>query len=86
MGVNIKKYNDTNYITGLRAFAALGVVLIHSGGAGLREFGNIGNFIVDLGRTGVFVFFVVTLLLLTIISSLTYRFIEIPFQRLRFFK
>lgn len=55
-----KNYGDTNFITGMRAFAALAVVLIHSGGAGFRELGNIGNNIADFGRAGVYVFFVIS--------------------------
>jgi len=56
----IKNYGDTNFITGLRAFSALAVVLIHAGGAGLRDLGPIGNHLADLGRTGVYVFFVIS--------------------------
>jgi len=55
-----KDYGDTNFITGIRAYAAIGVVLIHSGGAGLRDLGVLGNHIVDLGRTGPYVFFVIS--------------------------
>ena len=56
----IQDYGDTNFITGMRAFAAFGVVLIHSGGAGLRSLGPIGNNFADLGLTGVYVFFVIS--------------------------
>lgn len=56
----VQDYGDSNFITGMRAFAAFGVVLIHSGGAGLRAFGPIGNNLVDLGLTGVYVFFVIS--------------------------
>lgn len=55
-----KNYGDTNFITGMRAFAALAVVLIHTGGAGFRELGIVGNNIADFGRTGVYVFFVIS--------------------------
>ena len=55
-----KVYGDTNFITGIRAFAVLAVVLIHAGGAGFRELGTIGNNIADFGRTGVYVFFVIS--------------------------
>lgn len=58
--LKIKDFGDTNFITGMRAFAAFAVLLIHAGGAGLREYGSIGNSIVDLGRTGVYVFFVIS--------------------------
>ena len=55
-----QNYGDTNFITGMRAFAALAVVLIHAGGAGLRELGVVGNNIADFGRAGVYVFFVIS--------------------------
>lgn len=44
----------------MRAYAALAVVLIHAGGAGFRELGIIGNNIANLGRAGVYVFFVIS--------------------------
>lgn len=53
-------YNSTKFITGLRAYAALGVFLIHSGGFGLRQFSIYTNRIVDFGKYGVIVFFVVS--------------------------
>lgn len=56
----IKTYGDTNFITGLRAYAAFAVVFIHAGGGGLREFGTIANHIVDLGAQGVAIFFVIS--------------------------
>ena len=56
----IKNYTDTNFITGMRAFAAFSVLLIHSGGGGLRAYGEIGNNIVDFGAKGVAVFFVIS--------------------------
>ncbi|WP_083272593.1 acyltransferase [Pseudomonas sp. ENNP23] len=55
-----KSYGDTDFITGMRAVAALAVMLVHSGGAGLRSFGEIGNAFVDLGRAGVMAFFVIS--------------------------
>lgn len=56
----VKDYGDTNFITGMRAFAAFAVVLIHAGGGGLRVFGEIGSHIVDFGAQGVAVFFVIS--------------------------
>jgi peptidoglycan/LPS O-acetylase OafA/YrhL len=56
----LKNYGDTNFITGMRAYAALAVVLIHAGGAGLRSLGEIGNRIVDLSQHGVAIFFVIS--------------------------
>jgi hypothetical protein len=55
--VPTKDYGDTNFITGMRAFAALAVVVIHSGGAGLRNLGQWGINLADIGRTGPYVFF-----------------------------
>lgn len=54
------RYEDTQFVHGLRAWAALGVLLIHSGGGGLRELGGWGNRLVDLGSAGVYVFFVIS--------------------------
>jgi len=56
----VRRYGETDFITGMRAFAALGVVLIHAGGAGLREFGEIGDRLVLLGAMGVQAFFVIS--------------------------
>lgn len=50
----------TNFITGMRAWAAGITVLIHAGGAGLRDYGALGNYVADLGRTGVYIFFVIS--------------------------
>lgn len=57
----IKDYGETRFITGLRAFAALAVVLLHAGGAGLKELGPAGTAWVEMaGRGGVYVFFVIS--------------------------
>jgi len=56
----MRRYGDTDFVTGLRAFAALGVVLTHAGGAGLLALGAVGERIVVLGAMGVHVFFVVS--------------------------
>lgn len=53
-------YGATNFVTGMRAWAAIGVLLIHAGGAGLRDLGTFGNRIADFGLTGVFAFFVIS--------------------------
>lgn len=60
LSIDIKDYGDTNFITGMRAFAALAVVFIHVGGAGFRELGFIGNNIANFGRVGVYIFFVIS--------------------------
>jgi peptidoglycan/LPS O-acetylase OafA/YrhL len=54
------KYHGTNFITSLRAIAILFVFIIHSGGGGLRELGDAGNFIVEVGKYGVQIFFVIS--------------------------
>ncbi|MFL9879128.1 acyltransferase [Herbaspirillum rhizosphaerae] len=56
----LPNYGETNFITGMRAYAALVVVLIHAGGAGLRQLGAIGNHFADMGHAGVYVFFVIS--------------------------
>ena len=53
-------FERTKYITGLRAYSALGVLLIHSGGGGLRELSSFTNKIVDFGKYGVVSFFVIS--------------------------
>jgi peptidoglycan/LPS O-acetylase OafA/YrhL len=55
-----KNYGDTDFITGMRAYAAFAVVLIHLGGGGLRSLGDIGNMVADLGHAGVYAFFVIS--------------------------
>ena len=56
----IETFNSTKFVTGLRAYAALSVYLIHSGGFGLREMSVFTNRIVDFGKYGVTVFFVLS--------------------------
>ncbi len=54
-----RDYQDTNFLTSLRAIAILLVYLIHAG-SGIRQFGPIGNFLCDIGKFGVQVFFVIS--------------------------
>lgn len=56
----VRRYGDTDFVTGMRAYAALGVVLTHAGGAGLLAFGAVGERLVVLGAMGVHVFFVLS--------------------------
>jgi peptidoglycan/LPS O-acetylase OafA/YrhL len=49
-----------SYIDGLRGVAALMVFMIHSGSPAIRSLGTYGNMLVDHGRYGVSVFFVVS--------------------------
>ena len=53
-------HKDTNFITGLCGMAACFVVLIHSGGAGLREINQFTNNFVDFCRNAVYIFFVIS--------------------------
>lgn len=53
-------FDSTKFITGLRGYAALAVFLIHIGGFGLRELSIYTNRIVDSGKYGVMVFFVLS--------------------------
>lgn len=61
-------YNKTKFLTGFRGYAALGVMLIHSGGAGLASLGEAGVKVVDFGKYGVVVFFVLSAF--TIVNSI----------------
>ena len=49
-----------SYIDGLRGLAALMVFMIHSGSPAIRSLGTYGNMLVDHGKYGVSVFFVVS--------------------------
>ncbi|MDB5123514.1 MAG: acyltransferase 3 [Mucilaginibacter sp.] len=55
-----ERYSGSKFITGLRAYAALGVFLLHCEGGGLRQFSPFTNSIVDFGKYGVIVFFVLS--------------------------
>ncbi|WP_299191069.1 acyltransferase [uncultured Litoreibacter sp.] len=54
----IRRYGDTDFITGLRAIAATMVVAFHC--SIFREFGQIGENVTEAGRYGVQVFFVIS--------------------------
>lgn len=54
----LRHYGETDFITGLRAIAAMMVVCIHTGG--FSEFGWIGQNVTEAGKYGVQVFFVIS--------------------------
>lgn len=54
-----RQYQSTNFITGLRGIAIMMVFLIHAGGE-FRQYSDIANRIVDLGKYGVEIFFVIS--------------------------
>lgn len=54
------KYFDTDFITGLRTIAVMMVFLIHSGGGGVRGISEYFSAIVNSGRFGVQIFFVIS--------------------------
>lgn len=56
----LKEYGSTNFITGMRAFAALAVMLIHCEGGGPRQLRFFGNHFVDFCANGVVIFFVIS--------------------------
>lgn len=58
MSILIRRYGDTDFVTGLRCIAAVMVIMIHT--AGLRDFGTLGNIITDNGKYGVQIFFVIS--------------------------
>lgn len=60
MSWQAKDYGNTTYVTGMRAWASVAVVLVHAGGAGLRSLGTAGSLLADMGPAGVFVFFVIS--------------------------
>lgn len=54
----LRSYGETDFITGLRAIAAMMVVCIHTGG--FSAFGPIGQNVTEAGKYGVQVFFVIS--------------------------
>lgn len=58
MSYLVRKYGDTDFITGLRCIAASMVIIIHTGA--LRDFGTLGEIITDNGKYGVQIFFVIS--------------------------
>ena len=58
MSLFLRTYGDTDFVTGLRAIAAMMVVAIHTGA--LRDFGALGDIITDNGKYGVQIFFVIS--------------------------
>ena len=57
---DVRRFDGTDFVTGLRAIAALMVLSIHTGGLGLRTLAWWGSAVADLGRTGVYIFFVIS--------------------------
>ena len=53
----IRRYGDTDFVTGLRCVAILMVLLVHTGA--FSEFGAIGQSVTDNGKFGVQIFFVI---------------------------
>jgi exopolysaccharide production protein ExoZ len=56
-GGMIRKYGETDFITGLRAYAALAVVMVHT--QAFAVLGPVGERFSNAGRHGVIVFFVI---------------------------
>lgn len=54
----IRQYDETNFVTSLRALAAAMVVVIHTGA--FTAFGYVGNNITQAGKYGVEIFFVIS--------------------------
>jgi peptidoglycan/LPS O-acetylase OafA/YrhL len=52
--------DDTRFIAGMRAIAALMVFWFHAGGCGLRGVSPFGAWLVNMGRCGVPIFFVIS--------------------------
>ena len=56
----MKKYGDTDFITGLRAYAAFAVLGAHVGGGSIQLLSDIFFRLVSIGGQGVAVFFVIS--------------------------
>lgn len=54
----VRRYGETDFITGLRAIAASMVVIIHTGA--FTGFGSMGSALTGLGKYGVDIFFVIS--------------------------
>jgi peptidoglycan/LPS O-acetylase OafA/YrhL len=54
------QYGQTDFVTGMRAWAASLVVLVHSGGGGLGDLGEIGKSYASYGRVGVYIFYTIS--------------------------
>ncbi len=54
----LRRYPGTDFVTGLRAFAALMVVMVHT--AAFSDLGWAGKALSEMGRHGVIVFFVIS--------------------------
>jgi peptidoglycan/LPS O-acetylase OafA/YrhL len=54
------RYGQTDFVTGMRAWAASLVVLVHSGGGGLRSLGELGESYASYGRVGVYIFYTIS--------------------------
>ncbi len=76
--------NETKYLTGIRAYAALSVFLIHSGGLGLRGINGFFDAIVNHGKYGVILFFVLSAYTLALSISLSEKFLWQPYLVKRF--
>lgn len=57
-GSALRRYGDTDFITGLRAIAATMVIIIHTGA--FWDFGDLGRAITSAGKNGVDIFFVIS--------------------------
>jgi len=69
MGVSSTTEADSGFLTGMRGVAALLVFVYHSGGMGLRGFGQTGDSFVESGRLGVVIFFVVSAYCLCLVTG-----------------
>lgn len=67
--ITIEDRPETQYLTGMRAIAALFVFLIHSGGLGLRDLGPAASNFVDSAKFGVAIFFVISAYCLCLITQ-----------------
>jgi peptidoglycan/LPS O-acetylase OafA/YrhL len=69
----MSKFANTEFLTGMRAYAAVGVLLIHQGGGGLLSLGPVLSRLVQHLAHGVIVFFVLSAVTLAMSLELKQR-------------
>lgn len=58
--ITTENFDRTKFITGMRAYSAIAVFLIHSGGGGLGQMSNFFSNLIGFGKFGVISFFVIS--------------------------
>ena len=84
--INNSEYTSTKFITGMRAYAALAVFLVHSRGFGISNLNIVSSRIVAFGRFGVIAFFVLSAFTICMSIDNTNKFSFKDYMLKRFFR